>query len=60
MESYGDISTNCRTVYINSYMGDNLKNFILSGLGAGELLPPAHTEMPLSDYILTAGSRLQE
>jgi hypothetical protein len=60
MESYGDNSTNCRTVNINSYIENYLKNFILSGLGAGELLPPAHNEIPLTDYILIAGSRLQE
>jgi hypothetical protein len=60
MESYGDISTNCITIHIKSYIESILKNLILDGVGAGETPFSAPTEIPLSDFILTTGPRLQE
>jgi hypothetical protein len=60
MESYGDISTNCRTIHINSYIKDSLKNFILKGMGTGEPVLFALNEIQLSGLVLTTGPRLQE
>jgi hypothetical protein len=60
MEGYGDISTNCRTIHINAYIKSSLKNLIVCGVGAGEAPLSTPTEIPLSDSILTTGSRLQE
>jgi hypothetical protein len=59
MESYGDISTNCRTICIN-LIEDSLKNFMLNGMGTGEPVLFALNEIQLSGIILTAKFGLQE
>jgi hypothetical protein len=59
METYGDNSTNCRTIYIN-LIEDNLKNFTLTGMRTGKLVLFALNEIQLLGLILTARFRLQE
>jgi hypothetical protein len=60
MECYGDISTNCRTIHINSYIEKSLKNFILTGIGTEGPVLFALNEIQLSGLFLTTGPRLQE
>jgi hypothetical protein len=59
MESYGDISTNCRITHIN-LIEDSLKNFMLNGIGTGEPVLFALNEIQLSGLILTARFGLKE
>lgn len=60
MEIYGDNSTNCRTIRINSYIEYSLKNFIFNGIETEEPVLFALTEIQLSGLISTAGSKLRE
>ena len=60
MEIMGDISINCRTILIDSYIDDSLNKFIQSKIVVGELVLPGLTEMPLSGSVLTVWLRHPE
>ena len=60
MEIMGDISMNCRTMLIASYIDESFSRLIRSKIAVGELALPALTEMQLSGLISRAGSKLQE